>query len=152
MASGCRRAAAAADGEGRIIARLYSRTGEDISKSFPDLTEALQIAGVIDGELLIVREDRVQSFNVLQQRLNRKAVTPKLLLEYPAHLRAYDLLFDGADDLRNTAAPPSGARGFESFIGRLNDPRIDISPLVAFDGWSDPCGSACRSRRGGGRR
>ncbi len=46
----------------------------------------------MDGELLVVRDSRVQSFNVLQQRLNRKTVTPKLLLEYPAHLRAYDLL------------------------------------------------------------
>ena len=64
-------------------------------KSFPDLTEALRLPGSLDGELLIVRDGRVQSFNVLQQRLNRKAVTPKMLAEFPAHLRAYDLLVDG---------------------------------------------------------
>src|SRR6201985_3034784 len=40
-------AAAAGSGEGHI-ARLYSRTGEDISKSFPDLAEALRLAGSID--------------------------------------------------------------------------------------------------------
>ena len=56
--------------------------------------------GAIDGELLIVRDGRVQSFNVLQQRLNRKTVTAKLLAEFPAHLRAYDLLVDGEEDLR----------------------------------------------------
>ena len=78
--------------DGRAVTRLYSRTGEDISKSFPDLVDALRLPGAIDGELLIVRDGRVQSFNVLQQRLNRKAVTPKLLTEFPAHLRAYDLL------------------------------------------------------------
>ena len=61
----------------RRIARLYSRTGEDISKSFPDLLDAFHLPGAIDGELLIMRDGRVQSFNVLQQRLNRKTVTAK---------------------------------------------------------------------------
>ena len=97
-ASASRRSPARRDG--RRVTRLYSRTGEDISKSFPDLAEALRLPGAIDGELLIVRDGRVQSFNVLQQRLNRKAVTPKLLTEFPAHLRAYDLLVDGDEDLR----------------------------------------------------
>ena len=63
---------------GRLVARLYSRTGEDISASFPDLVGAAGLPGAIDGELLIVRDGRVQSFNVLQQRLNRKTVSDKL--------------------------------------------------------------------------
>src|SRR4029077_13781637 len=88
------------DEHGDTVARLYSRTGEDISKSFPDLTEALRLPAAIDGELLILRDGGVQSFNVLQQRLNRKTVTAKLLAEFPAHLRAYDLLADGGEDLR----------------------------------------------------
>jgi DNA ligase-1 len=116
------------------VARLYSRTGEDISKSFPDLLDALHLPGAIDGELLIMRDGRVQSFNVLQQRLNRKTVTPKLLAEFPAHLRAYDLLADGGEDLRERPFAERRAR-LESFIGRLNDPRIDLSPLVAFATW-----------------
>jgi len=91
----------AARQDGATIARLYSRTGEDISKSFPDLLEALHLPGAIDGELLIMRDRRVQSFNVLQQRLNRKTVTAKLIAEFPAHLRAYDLLADDAEDLRD---------------------------------------------------
>ncbi len=99
---------------GHLIARLYSRTGEDISKSFPDLLDALHLPGAIDGELLIMRDRRVQSFNVLQQRLNRKTVTPKLLAEFPAHLRAYDLLADGEEDLRGRAfcRAPGAARRF----------------------------------------
>ncbi len=96
-------AVAARIAEGRRVARLYSRTGEDISASFPDLVDALRFDGAIDGELLIVRDRRVQSFNVLQQRLNRKTVTPKLLAEFPAHVRAYDLLVEGATDLRDEA-------------------------------------------------
>src|SRR5581483_3572666 len=68
---GIRVQAVAAPAEQGTIARLYSRTGEDISKSFPDLLDALHLPGAIDGELLIMREARVQTFNVLQQRLNR---------------------------------------------------------------------------------
>jgi DNA ligase 1 len=119
-----------------MVARLYSRTGEDISKSFPDLIDALRLPGAIDGELLILRDQRVQSFNVLQQRLNRKTVTAKLMAEFPAHLRAYDLLADGDEDLRELPFAERRTR-LEQFIARLNEPRIDISPLVPFATWDD---------------
>ena len=94
-------AVAGRDQHGELVARLYSRTGEEISKSFPDLLASLRLPCAIDGELLIMREARVQSFNVLQQRLNRKSVTSKLLAEFPAHLRAYDLLAEEDEDLRD---------------------------------------------------
>jgi DNA ligase-1 len=116
------------------FARLYSRTGEDISKSFPDLLESLRLPGAVDGELLILRAGRVQPFNVLQQRLNRKAVTSKLMDEYPAHLRAYDLLVDDDEDLRGRPFTERRLR-LESFVRRLNDPRVDLSPVVSFDSW-----------------
>jgi DNA ligase 1 len=134
---GIRVQAVAGTGEdGGMIARLYSRTGEDISGSFPDLIEALRLPGAIDGELLIMRDGRVQSFNVLQQRLNRKTVNAKLLAEFPAHLRAYDLLVDGEEDLRER--PFTERRGrLERFIARLAGPRIDLSPLVTFATWDD---------------
>ncbi len=119
-----------------MIARLYSRTGEDISKSFPDLLDALHVPGAIDGELLIMREHRVQSFNVLQQRLNRKTVTPKLIAEFPAHLRAYDLLADGDEDLRERPFAERRAR-LENFVARLRDTRVDLSPLIAFATWDE---------------
>jgi DNA ligase-1 len=123
----------AAEGSGGL-ARLYSRTGEDISKAFPDLVDALQLPGAIDGELLIRRDGLVQSFNVLQQRLNRKTVTPKLLTEFPAHLRAYDLLADGNEDLRGLPFAARRAR-LEDFVARLNSPRVDLSPFVDFATW-----------------
>ena len=62
---GIRVQAVAAPHDGGMIARLYSRTGENISKSFPDLIDALHLPGAIDGELLIMRDRRVQTFNVL---------------------------------------------------------------------------------------
>jgi DNA ligase 1 len=121
---------------GSGLARLYSRTGEDISGSFPDLIEALQFSGAIDGELLIVRDGRVQSFNVLQQRLNRKTVNGKLTAEFPAHLRAYDLLVDGPTDLRERPFAERRAR-LEDFIARLGAPRIDLSQLISFASWEE---------------
>jgi DNA ligase 1 len=122
--------------DGHAIARLYSRTGEDISRSFPDLLEALRLGGAIDGELLIMRDRRVQSFNVLQQRLNRKSVTAKLLAEFPAHLRAYDLLADGEEDLRGLPFVERRAR-LQDFVARLGDDRVDLSPLIDFSTWAD---------------
>ena len=122
--------------DGRLIARLYSRTGEEISKSFPDLLEALRLPGAIDGELLIMRDRRVQTFNVLQQRLNRKTVTAKLMAEFPAHLRAYDLLADGDEDLRERPFAERRAR-LERFVARLDDERIDLSPLIPFGRWNE---------------
>jgi DNA ligase 1 len=133
--------------DGRRVVRLYSRAGEDISASFPDLGEALDFAGAIDGELLIMRDGRVQPFNVLQQRLNRKSVGAKLLADYPAHLRAYDLLVEGGEDLRGRPFPERRAR-LEALVARLGSPRIDLSPLIPFTTWdqliaarADPAGA-----------
>jgi DNA ligase-1 len=122
--------------DGHHASRLYSRTGEDISKAFPDLVAALGFAGAIDGELLILRDGRVQSFNTLQQRLNRKTVTAKLTEEFPAHLRAYDLLIEGDDDLRARTFIERRAR-LEALIARLASPRVDLSPLVTFATWEE---------------
>jgi DNA ligase-1 len=124
------------DGDGQVVTRLYSRTGEDITRGFPDLVPSLRLSGAIDGELLVLREGRVQTFNVLQQRLNRKSVTPKLMREYPIHLRAYDLLNDGGSDLRTLTFSERRAK-LEAFIAQLNDPRIDLSPQLSFRTWDD---------------
>jgi DNA ligase-1 len=145
-------AALARQGDGTRLARLYSRTGEDISAAFPDLLAALAgddalrlgaaappalpLDAAIDGELLVVRDGRVQSFNVLQQRLNRKAVTAKLSAEFPAHLRAYDLLMDGTDDLRDLPFVERRAR-LEAVVARLASPRLDLSPLIRFSTWEE---------------
>ena len=122
--------------DGRFVSRLYSRTGDDISQSFPDLADALQMDAAIDGELLILREGRVQSFNVLQQRLNRQSVSPKMLVDYPAHIRAYDLLHLDGEDLRPLPFRERRAR-LEAFVAGLAEPRIDVSPLIGFGSWDE---------------
>jgi DNA ligase-1 len=120
--------------DGRLVTRLYSRSGEDITASFPDLLPSLRLPGAIDGELLVLRDKRVQSFNVLQQRLNRKSVSPKLMKDYPIHLRAYDLLSDGENDLRELPFAERRKK-LEALIGELDDDRIDLSEQIAFADW-----------------
>ncbi len=120
---------------GRETMRLYSRTGEDISAAFPDLTDCLARLPVetfsLDGELLVVRDRRVEPFGVLQQRLNRKTASAKLLADFPAHIRAYDILRDGIEDLR--ALPfATRRRRLEAFVTAADCARLDLSPLVPF--------------------
>jgi DNA ligase 1 len=84
--------------------RLYSRGGEDITHSFPDIAEAFPIVGVLDGELLVQGADQggqAASFNALQQRLGRRAVSKAMIEQYPAFVCLYDILFDGETDVRS---------------------------------------------------
>jgi DNA ligase-1 len=127
-------AAAGREAGGGDRRRLYSRTGEDIGAAFPDLLESLDFNATIDGELLIVVDGRVQSFNVLQQRLNRKTVSAKLLADNPAHIRAYDLLVEDGEDLR--ALPfAERRRRLTRFVETRAGPRLTLSPLVPFATW-----------------
>jgi DNA ligase 1 len=87
---------AAARGE----ARLYSRTGDDIGVAFPDLLAHARFDAVLDGELLVIRDGKVAPFNDLQQRLNRRQVTKRMMADFPAHIRLYDALLIDGEDLR----------------------------------------------------
>ena len=116
------------------VRRLYTRTGDDISPTFPDVLDALRDEGVVDGELLVVRDGRVAGFADLQQRLNRKSVDARLMAAHPAAIRAYDLLAEGAEDLRTLPFAERRAR-LEAFVARQASPRIDLSPLQPFESW-----------------
>ncbi len=116
-----------AAGQGEV--RLYSRTGDDIGRSFPDLLEAFRFEAVLDGELLVVRHGEVAPFNDLQQRLNRRSVSTRRLNDFPAHVRLYDALEISGVDLR--------ALSFDQRRDRLavwhaatHPHRTDLSPLI----------------------
>ncbi|MDL2340270.1 MAG: cisplatin damage response ATP-dependent DNA ligase, partial [Pseudomonadota bacterium] len=121
--------------------RLFSRTGDDISMSFPDIAEAFATRGVLDGELLVrgigqgvagVHGGAAASFNALQQRLGRKSVSKKMLSEAPAFVRLYDILFYGEEDVR--ALPWSDRRArLEAYVAGLDPERFDLSQLIEAD-------------------
>jgi DNA ligase-1 len=123
---------------------LFSRTGDDIAAAFPDVVEAVQGDAVIDGELLVGEDFAPASFNDLQQRLNRKVATPKLLGRHPAFIRAYDMLFDGVEDIRPMPWTARRQR-LEAFFARHGQTRLDLSPLLS---WSDSAQLAEIRRRG----
>ena len=123
--------------------RLYSRTGDDISGSFPDVAAAFSSRGVLDGELLVRGESQgaeahggaAASFNALQQRLGRKNVSAKVQGQFPAFVRLYDILFDGAEDVR--ARPWSERRvRLEAFVAQLDPERFDLSHLIVADNFN----------------
>jgi DNA ligase 1 len=117
--------------------RLYSRAGDDITGSFPDVAEAFACEGVLDGELLVKGEAQggedsgggAASFNALQQRLGRKTVSARMLGDYPAFVRLYDILFDGKEDLRGLPLTERRAR-LERFAAGLDRDRFDVSALI----------------------
>ena len=120
--------------------RLYSRSGDDISGAFPDIVEAAQFEGVIDGELLVGGTSRTnaptRTFSDLQQRLNRKTVTAKMLEDYPVFIRAYDILFDGDVDVRPETFLTRRER-LSALVERQEPRRFDLSPLVPFSTWEE---------------
>jgi len=117
--------------------RLYSRAGDDISRAFPEVAGALARDGVLDGELMVrgdaqgagLAEGGAASFNALQQRLGRKIVSARMLADYPAFVRLYDLLFDGAEDVRPLPWEQRRAR-LEDFAATLDPARFDVSTLI----------------------
>jgi len=116
---------AAAQGE----ARLYSRSGDDIGAAFPDIVSRVNFDAVLDGELLVLRDGIVAPFNDLQQRLNRRSVTKRMLAEFPAHIRFYDALSFEGRDLR--ALPFAERRQqLEAWHTRIQPPRSDLSELL----------------------
>ena len=119
--------------------RVFSRTGDDISAAFPDLSDALGGHAVLDGELLVGQDFSPLAFNCLQQRLNRKTPAKSHLKDYPAFVRVYDMLFDGEDDLRDLPLSVRRAR-LEHWMAHHAGTRLDLSDVLAFDNWNDLAG------------
>jgi DNA ligase-1 len=117
-------------------ARLYSRSGDDISETFPDLISGLSGDAALDGELLIKRGGGIASFNELQQRLNRKQPSRKLMEEYPPHLAVYDMLSSGGEDVRSLAWVKRRQR-LEDWLAAHPDPRLSLSEVLPYSDVSE---------------
>ncbi len=115
--------------EGNV--RLYSRTGDDISAAFPELIDHFNFDAVLDGELLVKRDGIVAPFNDLQQRLNRKSVSAAMIRKHPGHVRFYDILFDGGEDLRSLTLDQRRTR-LEAWYETVTPPHSDLSEVIPF--------------------
>ena len=75
---------------------LYSRTMDEITHRFPELTAPLSdlaTDAIIDGEIVPARGEVILPFSELQKRLGRKSVGAELLAATPVVFIAYDLLY-----------------------------------------------------------
>lgn len=116
---------------------LWSRGGVVLTDSFPELVQRfrnLPPGTVIDGELLIVREGRIQPFFALQRRLLRKKLTPVLLREAPAEILAYDLLEWEGKDIRQW--PLYERRALLEKLAELY-PFLQVSPILRVSSWEE---------------
>ena len=84
--------------------RIFSRTRDEITESFPELPDAL--AGlpedaILDGEIVAwsyeegSANSRALPFSTLQQRLGRKQVSEKLMRQVPVAYLVFDILYAG---------------------------------------------------------
>ncbi|MEM7670895.1 MAG: cisplatin damage response ATP-dependent DNA ligase [Pseudomonadota bacterium] len=110
-------------------ARIFSRTGDDISHSFPDLAASVQWDAVIDGELLVRPDGQIGSFNDLQQRLGKKKPSAALMKRLPAYLIAYDVLTRNGESLRDRTLDDRRTV-LEDFIADLDPARYSLSDTL----------------------
>lgn len=81
---------------------LFSRTLDDVTGQFPEIARALGATTgeyLLDGEIVVYRDGRPESFFKLQRRLGRKAPDAELLAEFPVVFIAYDCLASGGAPL-----------------------------------------------------
>ena len=121
---------------------LFSRSGDDIGKAFPEIVDAGDFQAVVDGELLIAGrvsaggERMPATFDRLQRRLGRRTASGSLMRDSPAFVRVYDILFDQGEDLRMLPFDRRRRR-LENWFSDRNPRNMDISPLLPFSGWDD---------------
>jgi DNA ligase-1 len=118
---------------------LWSRGEELVTDRFPELAtmgEALPDGTVLDGEIVVWRDDKVQPFAELQRRIGRKTLGPKLLREIPVVLLGYDLLEWQGGDLRTM--PQQERRALmDELVTQVQHPQLIASPMLTGDSWAD---------------
>ena len=116
---------------------LWSRGDERIDDTFPELVsagQALPPGTVLDGEILVWRDDRPAPFAALQKRLGRRSPGNTILEQAPALFIAYDLLESDGEDIRTLPLVERRSR-LEALLARYASARIRLSPLVEAAQW-----------------
>ena len=118
---------------------LWSRGEELVTERFPEIAALghhLPDGTVLDGELLAWRDGGPLPFAILQRRIGRKRLTPRLLSEMPVAVVAYDLLEHGSEDLRSHVLTRRRER-LAALVTAVADARLVLSPALEFAGWED---------------
>jgi DNA ligase-1 len=133
---------------GRVA--VWSRGEELVTESFPELRALAQVipdGTVLDGELVAWEKESPAPFGRLQQRLNRRTVSAKLVSEIPVVLVAYDLLELSGSDLRESLMEVRRERLTEIVsTSSLEQTLLTLSPLIEFTSWPELAEYQSRSR------
>lgn len=129
---------------------IWSRGEELVTDRFPEIVaraQALPDGCVLDGEVLVWQAGQPQPapFNLLQQRITRKAPGKKLLAEAPVVFVAYDLLELSGRDLRDQ--PQTARRA--ALEALLAGGVLRLSPLLQGADWADLAAQRAQSRAHG---
>tara|TARA_B100000900_G_scaffold62864_2_gene48377 strand:- start:1349 stop:2941 length:1593 start_codon:yes stop_codon:yes gene_type:complete len=117
--------------------KLYSRTGDDISKSFPEISSfKFKQNFSLDGELMAGEIQNPGTFNNLQQRLNRKNPSKEIINSVPTFIIAYDLLILDKIDLRSKNILERRKK-LETFLKIGKFPFIKYSEEVSYRNFDD---------------
>ena len=114
---------------------LFSRNGDNITHSFPDVKFSSKKNVIIDGELLVGKNFEPSSFNDLQQRLNRKKVSSKILEDFPAFIKAYDIIFYDNEDVRELSLL-NRKKILKKWIRTNPNKIVDLSKELIFENWN----------------
>jgi DNA ligase 1 len=115
---------------------VWSRGEELVTERFPEVVALAQEwpdGTVLDGEILVWKEQQPAPFALLQQRIGRKLLNKKVLAEAPVAFMAYDLLEWQGQDVR---AWPQ-ARRREALETQATPHGLLLSPTVAGSSWSE---------------
>jgi DNA ligase-1 len=113
---------------------IWSRGEELVTERFPEVAHAaraLADGSVLDGELVVWRDSAPAPFALLQQRIGRKTLNPKVLDAAPVAFIAYDLLEWQGCDLR--ATPMHERRAL--LEAALRGTALHVSPRVEGADW-----------------
>ena len=114
------------------VFKLYSRSGEDITHSFPEINVEEDQHTVLDGELLVGNNFQALPFNDLQKRLNKKKPSKELIKQFPAFIKVYDILFHKDNDIRKRDLLFRKKKLIEWY--KKNEHKdFDISNIITFD-------------------
>ena len=124
---------------GQIVKRadevwLWSRGEELVTERFPEivaLAQNLPDGTVLDGEILVWRDDAMASFALLQQRIGRKTLGKKILADAPVTFMAYDILEAGGVDVRMHTQQQRRMQ----LEATLADTALRLSPVEKRDSW-----------------
>ncbi|MFL6696186.1 MAG: ATP-dependent DNA ligase [Vitreoscilla sp.] len=133
---------------------LWSRGEDLLNGRFPEIDAMhaqLPDHTVLDGEIVVWREGRVQAFADLQKRIGRKTVSKKILADLPVAFLAYDLLEADGVDIRGWPQWQRRER-LEQIVAAashgVNDP-LQLSPRVDAPDWATLTALRAESRARG---